>query len=97
MGKSAAVKVICNKGKKQNFKIQDGQRELITVPETVSAMRRVLHPMIVYKGVAQYQGWHALVKEGDKAFFSYSSTGCTNRDIGLGYLIQNIDASTKQL
>lgn len=56
MGKPAAVKVICKQGNKGNFKIQDGLRELITVLETVSAMGRVLPPMIGYKDVAQYQG-----------------------------------------
>lgn len=94
MGRSPSVKVICQKGKKRNFKIQDGQRELITVLETVSAAGAVIPPSIVYKGVAQYEGWHALVKAGDKAYFSNSSTGWTNRDIGLGYLIQNFEPNT---
>lgn len=37
MGRSASVKVICRRGKKRNFKVQDGVRELITVIETISA------------------------------------------------------------
>ena len=91
MGKSSTIKVICRKGKKRNVKIQDGQRELITVIETVSATGVLLPPTIIYKGTAQYKGWHALVKAGDKSYFSYSETGWSNREIGLGYLTNNFE------
>jgi hypothetical protein len=53
---SARVKVICKRGKKRNFKSQEGQRELITVIETVSAGAFVLPPSIIYKGETQYKG-----------------------------------------
>jgi hypothetical protein len=69
---------------------------LITVLETVSAIGVVLPPTNVYKGVAQYEGWHALVKKCDKAYFSHSTTGWSNRPIGLGYLVNNFDPNTKE-
>lgn len=67
MGRSACVKVICKTGKCRNFKTQDGRRELITVFEIISAGEFVTPPIIIYKGEAQYEGWHTLVKEGEKA------------------------------
>jgi hypothetical protein len=96
MGRSAQVKVICKRGKKRNFKTQEGQRELITVIETISAGGFVISPTIIYKGEAQYKGWHALVKEGDKSFFSRSSTGWTNSSIGLAYLQNNFEPCTAE-
>lgn len=96
MGRSARVKVICRRGKKRNFKTQDGVRELITVIETVSAGGFALPPFIIYKGEAQYQGWHGQVKADEKAYFSYSKKGWTNNIIGLEYLTQNFGPNTAQ-
>lgn len=94
MGRSPRVKVICRRGKKRNFKTQEGQRELITVIETISAGGIVTPPTIVYKGEAQYKGWHEFVKARDKAYFSRSSTDWSNSQIGLGYLKENFEPST---
>lgn len=49
MGKSSSIKVICKQGKKRNFKLKDGTRELITVIETVLAGGLVLPSHIIYK------------------------------------------------
>jgi hypothetical protein len=75
MGRSASVKVICRRGGKKVVKIHDGARELIMVIETISAGGVVLPPSIIFKGVAIYKDWVALVEEGDKAYFSVSTTG----------------------
>lgn len=96
MGRSSRIKVICRRGKKRNFKTQDGIRELITVIETISAGQFVIPPTVIYKGEAQYQGWHALVKAGEKAYFSYSKKGWTNSDIGLEYLMKNFEPNTAE-
>lgn len=96
MGRSGRVKIICRRGKKRNFKTQDGQRELITVLETVSAGGFVIPPTIVYKGEAQYAGWHALVKKGDNTYFSRSPTGWSNSKIGLDYLEKNFEPNTAE-
>ena len=94
MGKSSSVKVICQSGKKRNFKVHDGNRELITVMETISAGEALLPPHIIYKGVAQYKGWHALVETGDKAYFSFCNTGWSNEKIGLAYMQNNFEPNT---
>jgi hypothetical protein len=96
MGRSARVKVILRRGKKRNFKSQDGTRKLITVIETVSAAGTTLPPMIIYQGKAQYAGWYALVKAGDKTYFSRSSTGWTNSAIGLEYMRDVFEPNTRE-
>lgn len=96
MGRSARVKVICRHGKTRNFKTQEGQQQLITVIETVSAGGFVIQPTIIYKGGAQYKGWHALVKANDEAYFSHSTTGWTSSAIGVGYLMQNFEPHTAE-
>jgi len=97
MEKSSSIKVICKRGKKRNFKLQDGIQGLITVIETVSAGGVVLPPHIIYKGTAHYKGWYALVVTGDKGYFSYSETEWTNQKIDLAYLENNFEPNTVQI
>lgn len=75
MGRLVRTRVILRRGKKDNSKSQDGARKLITVIETVSAAGFAILSMIIHQGEAQYGGWHALVKAGEKTFFSHSPTG----------------------
>lgn len=56
MCRAARIKVIVWRGKKRNFKSQDGTRKLITVIETVLAGGVALPPMIIYEGEAQNAG-----------------------------------------
>ena len=67
--------------------MKDGNRELITAVETVSADRAVLPPMIIYKGKAQLAQWHKYLLEEDKdTIFSFSPKGWTNQVLGVEYL-----------
>ena len=70
---------------------------MITVIETISAGGNVLPPMIIYKGQAHYQGWTALVKARDTAFFAISDKGWTSRSIDLDYLTENFEPHTSKL
>jgi len=70
---------------------------MITVIETISAGGSVLPPMIIYKGQAHYKGWTALVKAGNKAFFTISDKRWTYRSIGLDYLTENFEPNTSEL
>ena len=55
----------------------DGNRELITVVETVCGDGFVLPPLVIYKGAAHYMGWYQYLNE--KACiqwkFTYSKSG----------------------
>jgi len=94
MGCSSRVKVICRRSKKNMRKTQDGNREIITIIETVSAAGVLLPPMIIYKGQAHYKRWTALVKAGDEAFFAISDKGWTSQSIGVEYLMRNFKPNT---
>jgi Tc5 transposase DNA-binding domain len=55
---SAKCRMICRKGRKNPKYTQDGNRELITVLECVSAEGVVLPSLVVTKGANHYRGTH---------------------------------------
>ena len=86
MGLAARSKVICSY-RYGSFPVSDdGNRELLTCIETVSAAGHVLPSCIIYKGTAHYMGWHTFTGSatGTEDFqFSYSPRGWTNRVLSL--------------
>ena len=50
LGQALKVKVICRRGRKNPRYTQDGNREMVTVIECISADGRVIPPMYIYKG-----------------------------------------------
>ena len=58
----------------------DGNRELITVVETISGDGYILPPLVIYKGAAHYMGWyqHLNPEDCDNWKFTYSKTGWNN-------------------
>ena len=76
--------------------IQDGSREMITVIERISANGSVLPPIYIYKGSSHLMGWHVAVQAQEKATFSWSKTGWTDRVLGLEWLAENFDKYTKE-
>ena len=67
--------------------MNDGNKELITVVETVSADGTALPPMIILKGKTQQAQWHSyLTKEDKDTIFSTATKGWTNRKLGVDYL-----------
>ena len=75
---------------------QDGNWEMVTVIECISADGSVLPPMYIYKGSSHLMGWHATVQAQEKATFSWSKTGWTDRVLGLEWLARNFDKCTKE-
>ena len=64
------AKVTCCRSRKNPRYIQDGNRELVTVIECVSAAGEVLPPMYTYKGSAHLVGWQAGVVAKETATFA---------------------------
>jgi hypothetical protein len=56
-------------------------------------LSRLLPSFIIYKGGAQYMGWHSETSDPD-AVFSYSKNGWTNDEHGMVWL-QQFDSWTK--
>jgi hypothetical protein len=60
LGQALKCKVIVRAGRKNPRYVQDGNREMVTVIECVSADGRVLPPMYIYKGSAHLLGMQVL-------------------------------------
>ena len=91
MGLAARCKVIYTQlGCKGPIKVaEDGNRELLTVIECVSASGTVLPPFIIYKGSNHYMGWHQFttqLPEASEFQFSFSPKGWTCRELGIAWV-----------
>ena len=84
LGQALKVKAICRRGHRNPQYVQDGNQEMVTVLECVSADGSVLPPMYIYKGPSHLMGWHAAVQAQEKATFACSKTGWTDRVLGVG-------------
>ena len=97
LGQALKCKVICRRGRKNPRYTQDGNREMVTVIECVSAAGCVLPPMYIYKGTQHLMGWHAGVEEHEKATFAYSPKGWTDRELGLEWVEGNFERHSKDM
>jgi len=77
LGQAAERKVLGRVGRRNPHLKQDGNREMVTDIETVSATGHVLPPHIIYRGRSHLMGWHAGVKgdEDVQVRFAYSPKG----------------------
>ena len=76
---------------------EDGNRELITAIECVSALGEVLAPLLIYKGNDHFMGWHQFTKgDTSKDFrFTYSPKGWTSRSLSLAWLKDHFEPRTR--
>lgn len=58
LGLATSAKVIVTRKSRNRFVTQDGNRDSITVLETVSAVGKALAPRIIFKGKYHQQGWY---------------------------------------
>ena len=96
LGQALKVKIICRRGRRNLHYTQDGNREMVTVIECVSADGSVLPPMYIYKGSSHLMGWHDAVGAEGKATFAWTKTGWTDRVLRLEWLSGNFDEHTKE-
>jgi hypothetical protein len=94
LGVTSREKVICMSKRRSPRVILEGGREWITLLETISASGQTLPPFVVYKGEAQYMGWHNYV-ERDEATFALPPNGWTNNITGLKYLVEHFQPRTQ--
>ena len=67
--------------------IIDGNREIITIIDTICADDYVLPSMVIYKAKAYYSGWHTNLEDEDPGtVFALSDKGWTNQVLGVEYL-----------
>lgn len=78
--------------------IQDGNREWITVLAAVCADGSALPPSVIYQSASNaiYDRWvQDIQAEEDSVFVTSTSSGWTNNEVGLAWLIQVFDRCTK--
>jgi hypothetical protein len=97
LGIALKVKVICRRGRKNPRYSQDGNREMVTVIECVSAAGKVLPPMYIYKGSVHLMGWHVGVEAKEEATFAWSPKGWTDRELGLEWVARNFEKYTADM
>jgi hypothetical protein len=77
---------------------QDGSREWVTLLACICADGSALDPAIIYQSASsslQDLWLQAFDPDDYRAYFSASSSGWTNNDMGLAWLKQVFDRSTK--
>jgi len=93
IGMSSKAKVICRAGRRPPWVTQDGMREMLTVIECCCAALYMLPSFVIFKGAAQYMGWHTETSDPD-AKFAYSPNGWTDDELALEWL-RHFDKHTK--
>jgi hypothetical protein len=57
LGISARTTAMIDRNQKTAYSIEDGNRELVTVIETICADGSILHPSVIFQGVRQNSEW----------------------------------------
>jgi acetylornithine/succinyldiaminopimelate/putrescine aminotransferase len=86
MGMASRSKVVCRKGKRNPKYVHDGNRELISVLECLSATERVLPPLVVTKGKSIVAGHYIEGQEDPDWRFASSPKRWTNNELGQDWL-----------
>ena len=72
-------------------RMQQGNREWVTLIETVSAVGKVLPAFYIYAGKAHYAGWHNKSEIDSRTVFSFTDNGWTRDYISLRWLKTHFD------
>ena len=85
-GVCAKVKVYVSKyeTKKKAYMTQPGDREWVSLIETISIDGRVLPPWIIFKGKLYQKSWFQQLEKSDsKGYIATTENGWTNNEVGL--------------
>jgi len=85
--------MVCRAGHRPPRVMQDGTREMLTLVECCCAVQYMLHSFVIFKGTAQYMGWHSETSDPD-AMIACSPNGWTDDELGLESLY-HFDHCTK--
>jgi hypothetical protein len=97
LGQTMKVRVICHRGRRNPCYMKDGNWEMVTVNECISAAGTVIPLMYVYMGRKHIIGWHAGVQDKEQATFAWSSKGWTENESGLEWVEKNFEKFTDQV
>jgi hypothetical protein len=94
IGMAQKLKVVIKKRRRDPHYTQNGNREMVTVVECISADGRVTPPLYIYKGTSHTMGNHAAVKKIDETTFCLFSEGV---ELGMEWLKRNFEMFTKDM
>ena len=97
-GVCAKVRVMVSKyeTKKKAYMTQPGDRDWVSLIETVSMDGRALPPWIILKGKLYQKSWfQQLEKNESRGYIATTENGWTNNEIGLAWLSQCFDKETE--
>lgn len=96
LGLVTSTKVIVTRKEQNRFVTQDGNRETITVLETVSAVGKALAPMIIFKGKYHQQDWYQDAENYPKDWLLATlPKGWTDSRLAIIWLTQLFGPSTQ--
>jgi DDE superfamily endonuclease len=96
IGIASRTKCVVRRGRRNPRITHDGNRELITVLEAISASGRVIPPMTIFKGAHHYVGWYKLVAESiTGAVHGYSPNGYVDNDLAVEWLQKHFEPHTR--
>jgi hypothetical protein len=97
MGSVGKIKVVVSRDELQNYIVQDGSREWVSLIECISTSGRLLPPWIIFKGKQHQKVWYDSLKKGGNAdgFIALSSNGWTDNELGLEWLKQCFEPHTR--
>jgi hypothetical protein len=95
IGVAKSAKVITRRGRRNPKITMDGNRELVTVLEAVSAGCEVLPPCIVWKGKCHIEGRYSKEREKTGTLYATSPNGWTDNELGLEWMKMHFERLTR--
>lgn len=94
LGMGHKVRCITTRGRNAGRLMQDGNRETVTIIETICADGTVLRPLIIWKGKVHTNKMYAELEKRNKVAFTTSKKGYTDNQITLEYLMKVFEPET---
>ena len=95
MGVIGSMKVVTGSERRGRPEmVQPGDREWVTVIQSICAVGYAIPPFIIYKGAVHISAWYEDISIPRNWSISVSENGWTNNELGLAWL-KHFDAHTK--
>jgi hypothetical protein len=95
MDMAARAKVVCRKGRQNPRFVYNGNRELITVLECLSAAGTILPPLMIFKGKYIIAGHYIKRQGGPGWHYKATPKGWTINELGLDWLKEAFEPLTR--
>ena len=94
---SMKTKVIVRAGVSKAIAGCDGNREFVSVLETVSAAGRIIPPFIVWTGKVHTESYYPRTSHQYEGTFAVSPSGYMDNELGMEYMKQHFEPHTRRI